>query len=108
MGYIKHHAIVVVGWEEKTDAAHAKAIEFGNTVSAVIAAPTNGYRTFLIAPDGSKEGWDNSDRGDAARTAFIEWATAWRYAAYVSWAEVVIGEDDDDAYVSRHAWEDGR
>ena len=65
MGYIKHHTIVVTGWQIKE--AHLKAKEvFENNfenepyekpfasrlVSEIIQGLTNGQSSFFIAPDG--------------------------------------------------------
>jgi hypothetical protein len=75
MGYIKHHAIVVTSWNDALIVeAHAKAVEYCRLVTPLSETGVNGYRSFLIAPDGSKEGWGDSDLGDAEREAFIRWA----------------------------------
>jgi hypothetical protein len=95
MGYIRHHAIVVTSWKkELLEEAHAKAVELGMSVSDVTAEVTNGYRSFFVAPDGSKEGWGTSDRGDENRTALIEWFKD--KAGYLDWVEVSYGGDDYD------------
>lgn len=86
MGWIRHHAIVVTSCcNQHINAAHAKAVEiFGkllieNNVSTIVGPTVNGTYTFLIAPDGSKEGWDTSDAADAARTQWIEWGKTQSY-----------------------------
>jgi hypothetical protein len=62
MGYMRHHAIIVTSWKrELLEQAHARAVELGMSVSEVTGEVTNSYRSFLVAPDGSKEGWDTSD-----------------------------------------------
>lgn len=74
MGYIRHHAIIVTRWSHDSLVdAQKKAIELGHAVSAIVRSVINGYESFLIAPDGSKEGWSESDDGDARRDKFIEW-----------------------------------
>jgi hypothetical protein len=75
MGYSRHHAIVVTSWDEKhIELAHAKAREiFGDHVTEILPPATNGYRTFLIGPDGSKEWWPESDAGDKRRAEFRQW-----------------------------------
>lgn len=114
MGYIRHHAIVVTGMDEwtgfKTEAlatihdAHAAALAAGCAVVTPVAGPgVNGYSSFLVAPDGSKEGWDDSDSGDAARGRFIAWLRDAN--GYFSWAEVVLGSDDQEAVIERNAWD---
>lgn len=76
MGYMRHHAIIVASMnEEKIIAAHAKAAEFFYYVSPVSPPSFNSYRAFFVPPDGSKEGWKESDDGDLQRAAFIHWLT---------------------------------
>ena len=117
MGYIRHHAIIVTGsyhvdinpdcphWAEK---AHDVAVRvFEDTtarVSPVTSDGTNGTRSFFIAPDGSKEGWDASDAGDQARTDFIIWLEGQRYAdgsTPLAWVEVQYGDDDCETEIVR-------
>lgn len=116
MGYIKHNAIVVTGWQdEKVEEAHQKAKEifernfeqepyekpFGSRlVSEVIEGLTNGQKSFFIAPDGSKEGWDTSDSGDNARKEFLDWLmnSSDNYCDYV---ELQFGGDDNRNEVIR-------
>jgi len=87
MGYIKHHAIIVIdsGYGDGIVAAHAEALRvfaaseglggrvMASVVGPIISSPVNGYRSFYIAPDGSKEGWSDSDAGDVARDQLIAW-----------------------------------
>jgi hypothetical protein len=73
MGYMAHHAIVVTSWHEgRIIEAHGRAVSIGLRPTAVTDEAINGYRSFLIPPDGSKEGWDDSDAGDAKRDAFMD------------------------------------
>lgn len=64
MGYMRHHAIVVTGHERfyhdstlpTIGQAHEAAIRFGcESVTSVSLSSTNGYASFMVAPDGSKE-----------------------------------------------------
>jgi hypothetical protein len=105
-----HHAIVVTSWKiELLIEAHAEAVALGTRdpgspfgrrlweVSELTPESTNGYRSFFVAPDGSKEGWDTSDAGDGARQQFIDWLDAQRYedgSTSLSWVVVAFGEDD--------------
>jgi hypothetical protein len=103
MGFIRHHAILVTGWEN-LDIAREIAIEFGNNVSDIVAGPANGYFTFMIAPDGSKEGWETSRDGDDARERFIRWLNG-RTDDEFEWVELYYGHDDGAAKITNHAWE---
>lgn len=122
MGYMVHHAIVVTCWSEgNAERARAEALRcFGPVgvlfdggpplgdclVSPIIHSPVNGYYTFLVGPDGSKEGWKPSDQGDAARAAFIAWLEAQRYEDHsspIDWAEVQYGDEDGDDRLLGHS-----
>ena len=75
MGIIKHHAIVVTSdIDEIIKEAHiqAKSI-FKDRTSEILNSEANGYKTFFIAPDGSKEGWETSNEGDRQRARFVKW-----------------------------------
>lgn len=79
MGYIKHNAIIITADDYPTGLkqfgkVHSKAKQiFGETVSEAIRSPLNGYISFFVAPDGSKEGWDESDSGDKKRKKFADY-----------------------------------
>lgn len=56
---------------------------------------TNNYQTVVLVPDGSNEGWQESDAFDALRRDFVfqlekgnfeDWSSPW------SWIEVGFGE----------------
>lgn len=95
MGYMRHHAIVVTTWDaKKINAARDEAVRLGNVCTLVCPSPSNGYQSFLVVPDGSKEGWPESDKGDGARAAFIGWLSAQDYedgSSPYDWVEVVYG-----------------
>lgn len=111
MGYIRHDAIVVTG-HAKGDAefAAAKAKELGLCVSEIVHGTTNGYVSFFIAPDGSKEGWEESEKHNVARIAWIEWAKTQGRAdaiadeytpgrmrpCWFDWAHLSFGGDDSE------------
>lgn len=75
MSYTEHDSIIVTAFKrEYAEAAHAKAIEIGLVVTPIVETKAEGWSVFLIAPDGSKEGWPESSVGDAQRTVWIAWA----------------------------------
>lgn len=95
MGYMRHHAIIVTtkyGGREAIVPAHLKAIDLFDPrqVSEIAEAPVNGYYSFCIFPDGSKEGWDDSDTGDRARDAMVEWLVG----QSLDWVEVQYADDN--------------
>lgn len=114
MGIMSHHAIVVTaGYGDHAEVAHRKAIEiFGDegAVSPLSPEAVNGFRSFCVFPDGSKEGWSESEHGDAARALFIEWLNRRRYcdgSTPYTWAEIEMGEcgspkGNEGACVRRH------
>ncbi len=53
-------------------------------------------------------GWSDSDKGDEQRGSIIAWLRdANSDEGWFSWAEVVLGDDDREALVERHAWDGG-
>lgn len=98
MGLIRHSAIVVTsGFRDRLERVHRKATELGMAVSGIVDSPINGYYSFFVAPDGSKEGWPDSDEGDRRRAEFaaaLEGTRACDGGAYIDWIEVMYGTDD--------------
>lgn len=102
MGYIKHHAIVVTCWGEgEAQEAADCARNLGLEVIGPSAPAINAYQSILICPDGSKEGWLDSDDGNAKRAYFVSWL---RENHAGEWVEVAYGDDDGEASVVTHAW----
>jgi len=84
MGYTRHNAIIV------TAAGYALDGQFGITAPDIdsfrqslpekwqrlIIGPVqsiiNDYRSFVFLPDGSKEGWEDSELGDKYRERFLD------------------------------------
>jgi hypothetical protein len=110
MGYMQHHAILVTSWnEEAIKQAHAEASRlFGavdtlterfRLVSPILGPAVNNYRSFFVAPDGSKEGWKPSNQGDELRKEFLAWLRSRVYddgSSVYDWAHVQYGDDDGD------------
>jgi hypothetical protein len=109
MGYIRNETMVVSGWDAaRVLRAHgaASAIfdshKIGRLVSGLVQHLTNGGAAFFISPDGSKEGWHDSDLGDAARKEFIAWLrTDEARKLYLDWALIVLGGDDGEFTVTQ-------
>ncbi len=74
MGYMRNEAIIATLWREEDFKTcrdfFARLPEWERSLCVEVPARINGYVTFFIAPDGSKEGWADSDRGDALRDEF--------------------------------------
>lgn len=79
MGYIKHEAVIVTtsdfrpGALPDMDAFRASLPEnLRHLVIGPVESAINNYYSYVFLPDGSKEGWPNSDAGDEARKRFKE------------------------------------
>lgn len=109
MGYMRHDAIIVTSWKrEILEAAAQKARDFGLEVLGPSVEVINGISTFLVCPDGSKEGWDESDEFNGKRARFLEYLNGERYednSTCLSWAALAYGGDDREAVVTAHAWQ---
>ena len=105
MGYIRNHAIVVTGtYGTFVEDAHTKAVEIFTFVSNIVDVNLNGSRSFFIPPDGSKEGWEDSNLGDAKRDEFINYLNYLRYkdgGSPLNWAELYFGDDSDESGILR-------
>lgn len=99
MGYIRHDAIIATSGNAKHLAlAWEKARTLKLPISSVVLSPMNGYGSFLIAPDGSKEGWPDSDEGEKRKGAWIRWMRE-QDETWVDWVLVRYCGDDDSAEV---------
>lgn len=97
MGYMRHDAIVVTSFDKKyVRKGIEKARSLGLCVTPITKEVTNGYCSFLIAPDGSKEGWDTSNQAEEARDAWKEWANnSYKDGLYLEWVHVSFAGDED-------------
>lgn len=100
MGYVAHNMIVIVScFDKEIEAAHDEASRIFPWVSPLSPAVVNGYRSFFVPPDGSKEGWEESDTGDSRRARFKAWLVERMCSdgsSFCDWAEVRIGEEHSD------------
>ena len=109
MGYIRHNAILVTGnYDNWASKAREKALNIfsEDLVSYIMKSPINRYETFFVAPDGSKEGWDESDIGDKHRAEFIAWLNAQKYddnSSPLAWVEIQYGDDEGQTIVINHS-----
>lgn len=118
MGYIRDHAIVVVGtYGDALEKARAEAVRifasdaspFGPPTAAIgpseITPPAvNGSQAFFIPPDGSKEGWTESGNGDDRRKAFLDYLDSTKYddgSSALKWVEVRVSDDNDELAIER-------
>lgn len=100
MGYIRNETMIVSGSNsEKVTRAHSAAIsifnekKMGTLVSGMQQHITNGGAAFFISPDGSKEGWEDSNTAAEARKEFILFLRETK-DLWLDWALVELGGDD--------------
>jgi hypothetical protein len=114
VGHVRHHAIVVTSWEDDLiERAHGVAEAGGCEPTPISESMVNGYRSFLVPPDGSKSGWSHDREGDERRDRFKEFLRSRRYydgSSSIEWVEVAYGSDDAgndiSPFVSDHEWVD--
>lgn len=108
MGYMRHNAIVVTSWNsDLIEEAAGKARQLDMTVEGPSLAFRNGFRSMLVAPDGSKEGWVDSNQGDERRAAFRDWLRDQHYddgSSSLEWVEIAYGNDDCRAEIVADGW----
>lgn len=93
MGFIKHHGMVITGYDDGDIAeAHRFAGLCELNPTPIMQSPSNGFKTFFVPPDGSKEGWEHSQLGDENRARFKKFLR--RRQIYLDWAEITYGGDD--------------
>jgi len=96
MGYIKHHSIIVVGSEKNVRIVNRKAKELiGHLVSNVINTRMNAYYSFFVSPDGSKEGWEDSNYYELKRQELFDFVYS---TDYVDIIEVKFGGDEPNLH----------
>lgn len=106
MGYERHHGIIVSTFtEERAHKAHKTAKDiFAGDVSEILKSRVNGIYSFFIQPDGSKEGWDESDFADARRDQFLKWLEKQAFddmSNPYDYVEVQYGDDNLETIVVR-------
>lgn len=95
MGYIKHDAIICTGNDTEILKAHVIAKGLLPDLTTEIIGPTvNHTFSFAILPDGSKEGWGESESGDDMRSKFL--ATIKKRKIRFDWVHIDYGGDQDE------------
>lgn len=103
MGYIRNHAIIVTAEDYGSgdlEVAHCEATRIFPWVSPISPPAINRSRSFFIPPDGSKEGWTESDDGDKRRERFRKFLMeGFRYSdgsSKLHWIEIEYPGDDQN------------
>ena len=104
MGTYTHKPVVVISQKGYVEAAHKKAVSlFPDSVSPVINSDLNGWGSFLIATDGSKDGWEDQELADCRRSLFKDWINAQAFADgsnMYTYVEVVMQESSGNVFVN--------
>lgn len=105
MGYMKHHAIIFTSFnEEYTARAWRRANEVFDReiVTPIQGSISNEQSSFAILPDGSKEGWPESDKYNEKRQIFLDYLVAKSKddepkdtRIYGDWVEVWFDEEGE-------------
>ena len=103
---MRHHTIVVCSWNEQLlSSIHFEAVTiFNEQASNIVKSKMNGYYSFFVAPDGSKEGWEDSDEGNKKRDEFIKYLKTHKYedgSSSISWVEIQFGDDEGETKILR-------
>lgn len=96
MSVIIHHAIVVTCYdriEAETAQRKAKELCYPGSVTRLSAKMINNTYSFAVLPDGSKEGWTDSDMGAEGREKLISWLKKKKFKWGCHWAMVAFGPD---------------
>jgi hypothetical protein len=94
MGTIQHTALIVTGDKDVLEKAHKKARKFMSkkSVTAIVGQGMNGYYSFMIAPCGSKLGWEVSNDYLEGIEKMIDYLGELDSEEFVEWVTVEYGE----------------
>ena len=71
MGTINHNAIIATTWNKSVAKKMQQWCVMMGHIHTSSTDKINGYTTLFFPPDGSKEGWNESDFGDEVRAHII-------------------------------------
>ncbi|MCU0431629.1 MAG: hypothetical protein MUF42_16830 [Cytophagaceae bacterium] len=107
---IKHHGIIVTGQSKPLiKEIRQKAIEIFKThmeagfgyrlVGEIQESLINNFFTFMIFPDGSKEGHETSEDGDVVRKKIVEYLDEVNSSSpdKINYVELYYGTDDHES-----------
>jgi len=78
---MKHHAIIVTSFDKYlATKTHKRAKQLlGSLVTSLKMSTSNAYYSFAVLPDGSKEGWPESNMADDSRNTLWGFIRKQRY-----------------------------
>lgn len=101
MGFVSHEAIIVTANDSDTKRAHRKAKSLGLRCTSVAVSEWNDYSSFLVIPDGSKEGLLCASDAAEKRELFMDWLDRQEYedgSTPFEYVEVHYTNDDGRCY----------
>jgi len=107
MGYMRHHAICISSWNRKELLkVHNKAKKiFNHLATEIVDSTINSESSFFIAPDGSKEGWEESNLYNKKRTDIVDFIEKRKYADgsnCIRYAELFFADDEKNCAIVNH------
>lgn len=98
MGMITHDALVFTFGElEPAQRLRDLATELGLQCTNIVTSRSNGYSSFLVIPDGSKDSWETSDECDVARGELLLHAETKADVSPCEWVHVRYSHDHEYA-----------
>jgi len=98
MGFFNHQAIIVICSNgELAKEVHKKAVEMYPYTTELLVTKVNAYYSFMLGPDGSKEGWKDSNEGEKLREEFVEYLKHMNIVLNkwgLQWCAINFPEDD--------------
>ncbi len=100
MGYIKHDCVIAVVYDADTSKVEDFRERMPEHIQGYLLGPArgvNGHDTFCFAPDGSKEGWSESDEAEKWREDFLDFVRD--KCQYPDIVHLQLGGDDHKTIV---------
>ena len=76
MGVENNECVIATTWDDNSVNSIRQWIQTQEpvyqTLFAVLPSLVNSKQTIILAPDGSKKGWDTANEGDLLRNSFIK------------------------------------
>ena len=107
MGYIKHNVMIFTSWDKRNLIKVRKFATtlLGSLVTNIKSSNVNSTFTFFIAPDGSKEGWTESDIADDCRQKIADFVNSMAYSDgsnVITFVDVSYSNDDREVLVANN------
>lgn len=113
MGYVKHNAIIVTGYDhDKLKPFWDWCVDlFDGYITTIVDSPANGYVSFFIPTSGSKMGWETNYQWEEKRETFWKKIKEMKLdymkknetnlAIWIDAVEIYYGGDDQECRIER-------